>query len=83
MSRYYFDPPDDADRYDIDPRTRTFTRKGMDDLKAHANPQCLVCEGEGFYSIGWNGDPDRVEDVTCACVDPCAAWRQPDEDTAA
>lgn len=58
----------------------TFTRSVLEHLKPHANPDCPICQGEGYVCVAWNGNPDRVEDEVCACVDPGASWRHPREE---
>lgn len=57
-----------------------FSRSVIEQLKPHANPDCPECGGEGYISYGWSGDPDRVEEVICPCVDPAAVWRHPREE---
>ena len=43
-----------------------------DQLKAKvtgiAKPDCPDCSGEGWYTVCWNNNPDREDEMACACV---------------
>jgi hypothetical protein len=39
-----------------------------DRLLKMADPDCPECSGEGWYTVCWNNNPDREDEMACACV---------------
>jgi hypothetical protein len=44
------------------------TEQTRERLREKADPKCTSCDGDGFYTIAWNNDPNRCEEVSCFCT---------------
>jgi hypothetical protein len=60
--------------------SHTISRHVKDTLKTLADPQCTDCDGEGFFCVNYNNDPDKDFDAACECTMRSREDAEPDPD---